>query len=71
MTRDTCDRSTAIIIAVVTQILFFQEIPNSLAIGGLSLVTLAVVAQALQKIDCSHCSFIKRECHDQSEAMKC
>ena len=50
MTRDTCARSTAIIIAVVTQILFFQEIPNSLAIGGLSLVTLAVVAQALQRI---------------------
>ena len=71
MTSDTCDRSTAIIIAVVTQILFFQEIPNSLALGGLSLVTLAVVAQALQKIDWSHCSFIKRECDDQSEAIKC
>ena len=71
MTRDTCARSTAIIVAVVTQILFFQEIPNSLAIGGLSLVTLAVVAQALQKIDWRHCSFIKRECDDQSEAIKC
>ena len=71
MTHDTCDRSTAIIIAVVTQILFFQEIPNSLAIGGLSLVTLAVVAQAVQKIDCRQCSFMKREWEEESDAIKC
>ena len=45
------DRSSAIFIAIVSQIIFFQEIPNTLAIGGLALVTLAVLVQGAKKLD--------------------
>ena len=45
------DRSSAIFIAIVSQIIFFQEIPNTLAIGGLALVTLAVLVQGAKKFD--------------------
>ena len=33
------------------QIIFFKEIPNTLAIGGLALVTLAVLVQGAKKLD--------------------
>ena len=39
------DRSSSIIIAVITQIVIFKEIPNNLAFGGLALVSLAVLLQ--------------------------
>ena len=45
------DRSSAIFIAIVSQIIFFQEIPNNLSVGGLALVTLAVLVQAAKKLD--------------------
>ena len=45
------DRSSAIFIAIVSQIIFFKEIPNTLAIGGLALVTLAVLVQGAKKLD--------------------
>ena len=45
------DRSSAIFIAIVSQIIFFLEIPNTLAIGGLALVTLAVLVQGAKKLD--------------------
>ena len=44
------DRSSAIIISIVTQILFFDQIPNTNAIIGLILVTLAVLSQGVKKI---------------------
>lgn len=40
------DRSSAIIIAVVTQIIFFDLIPNSISVGGMILVLLAGVLQS-------------------------
>ena len=44
------DRSSAIIISIVTQILFFEQIPNTFAIVGLTLVTVAVLSQGVKKI---------------------
>ena len=45
------DRSSAIFIAIVSQIIFFQEIPNTLSVGGLALVTLSVLVQGAKKLD--------------------
>lgn len=39
------DRSSAIVVSVITQIVIFNEIPNKLAFGGLALVSLAVLLQ--------------------------
>lgn len=40
------DRSSAIVIAVLTQIIFFELIPNSFSIGGMILVLVAGVLQS-------------------------
>ena len=45
------DRSSAIFIAIVSQIIFFKEIPNTLSMGGLLLVTLAVLVQGAKKLN--------------------
>ena len=55
------DRSSAIFIAIVSQIIFFQEIPNPLAIGGLVLVTLAVLVQGAKKLDLKLPKFLSKE----------
>ena len=55
------DRSSAIFIAIVSQIIFFQEIPNTLSIGGLVLVTLAVLVQASKKLNLKLPTFIGKE----------
>jgi len=55
------DRSSAILIAIVSQIIFFEEIPNTLAIGGLTLVTLAVLVQGAKKLDLKLPKFLGKE----------
>ena len=55
------DRSSAIFIAIVSQIIFFKEIPNTLAIGGLTLVTLAVLVQGAKKLDLKLPKFFGKE----------
>ena len=61
------DRSSAIFIAIVSQIVFFQEIPNTLSIGGLVLVTLAVLVQGAKKLNLKLPEFIGKEKESNKE----
>ena len=65
------DRSSAIFIAIVSQIIFFQEIPNTLSIGGLVLVTLAVLVQGAKKLNLKLPTFIGIAEKDSSKKELC